>query len=297
MIKLRPVFSIPFLLAVQTFAAAPAPASSDPIRQVEVWKDKLVGFVIDHAGGLIGAIAIMIVGVIASRIVAGFMIRALQRIEMEPPVRLLLSRMARLLVIGMAVVMALGTAGANVAALVAGIGVAGVGIGLAMQGMLSNIVAGLTIIFTKPFRVGEYIELLGVQGQVDMVELFSTKLRHPDRSLVVIPNRKIVGEILHNYGTIRQLDLDVGVAYNTDLAAAIAAVREVLVQNPRVLKDPQPAVGVSVLGESSIHIAIRPWVKVPDYGPAGAELYQTILERFRRSEIVIPLPQTEVRML
>src|SRR5437764_11977397 len=92
---------------------------------------------------------------------------------------------------------------------IASIGVAGVGVGLATQGVLSNVVAGLTIIFTKPFRVGEYIEILGEHGQVTAIELFSTTLLHPDRSRVVIPNRRIVGDVLHNYGPVRQLDLSV----------------------------------------------------------------------------------------
>src|ERR1700693_1964314 len=121
--------------------------------------------------------------------------------------------------------------------LIAGIGVAGAGIALAMQGVLSNMVAGLTIIFTRPFRVGEYIHIAGVEGSVETIHLFSTTLSHADLSRVVIPNRKIVGEILHNYGQIRQVEVVVGVAYDTDLSRAVAAIREVLEGNPRVLKD------------------------------------------------------------
>ncbi|PYI88311.1 MAG: mechanosensitive ion channel protein MscS, partial [Verrucomicrobia bacterium] len=223
--------------------------------------------------------------------------RWLEQKPIEPPVRLLMVRIARLLVIVLALVIALGTAGVDVTALVAGIGVAGVGVGLAMQGVLGNLFAGLMIIFTKPFRVGEYVELLGVQGQVEMIELFSTKLVHPDRSRVVIPNRKVVGEVLHNYGTVRQLDLVVGVAYNSNLTETIAAVRDILNQHPRVLKDPAPIVGVSVLADSSINLAVRPWTKVADYGPACSELYQAIVERFRERNISIPFPQREVRML
>src|SRR5436853_6054301 len=165
-------------------------------------------------------------------------------LQVGPPVRLLLARIVRRSVILLAVVIAAGTAGVDVTALVASIGVAGLGVGLAMQGVLSNVVAGLTIIFTKPFRVGEYIELLGTQGLVSTIELFSTTLEHPDRSRVVIPNRKIVGEILHNYGTIRQLDLVVGVSYATNITEAVTTVREILSRNPRVLKDLTPGVGV-----------------------------------------------------
>ena len=176
------------------------------------------------------------------------------------------------------------------------LGVAGVGLGLAMQGMLGNLVAGLTIIFTKPYRVGEYIELLSVYGEVTDIELLSTKLVHADRSVVTIPNRKIIGEILHNYGTVRQLGLSIGVAYGADIARALSAVNDILRDNPRVLKDPAPVVGISMLGKSSINISLQPWVKVTDYGPAQLEIYQTIVEQFRVKGIDIPFPQSEVRL-
>ncbi len=298
---MKKIISIPssFLLFILSGRAADpvSQALTEPMKQAAVWKDRIITYLIENSGKLIGAVAIVVIGVFVSRAVVKLVLRALQKFEMEPPLRSLVARLVKLLVVGLAVVMALGTAGANIAALVAGIGVAGVGVGLAMQGMLSNIVAGVSIIFTKPFRVGEYIELLGVQGQVDMVELFSTKLRHPDRSIIVIPNRKIIGEILHNYGTVRQLDLSVSVAYDTDLTTAIGIVRDVLNQNPRVLKTPEAAVGVMTLADSGVHLAVKPWVKVPDYGPAGAELNQSIVERFRAKKIVIPFPQHEVRML
>ena len=166
-----------------------------------------------------------------------------------------------------------------------------------MQGVLGNLVAGLTIIFTKPFRFGEYIEIAGVQGQVTNIELFSTTLLHADHSKVVIPNRKIVGEILHNYGHIRQLDLSVGVAYGTNINNALIIVRDVLARNARVLKEPAPVVGVTMLADSSINIAIKPWTAVADYGPAQAEIYQDIVEQFRANNIQIPFPQREVRMI
>ena len=161
----------------------------------------------------------------------------------------------------------------------------------------SNLFAGLTIIFTKPFRFGEYIEIAGVQGQVTNIELFTTTLLHSDQSKIVIPNRKIIGEILHNYGHIRQLDLSVSVAYGTNLTNAINVIRGVLSQNNRVLKEPAPVIGVSLLADSSVNIAIKPWTAVADFGPAQAEIYQAIAEQFRASGITIPFPQREIRML
>jgi small conductance mechanosensitive channel len=261
------------------------------------WQDKLIEYVISHSGALISALVVVVIGFIAARWIGKLTDRWLTRKAMEPPVRMLLVRIARLLVFGMALVVALGTAGVDIMALVTVTGVAGIGIGLAMQGVLSNIMAGLTIIFTKPFRFGEYIEIAGVQGQVTSIELVSTTLLHADHSQVIIPNRKIVGEILHNYGHIRQLDLSVGVAYNTNISGALVIVRGVLTRNTRVLKEPAPVVGVTMLADSSISVAIKPWTAVADYGPAQAEIYQAIVEQFRANKIEIPFPQREVRML
>ena len=261
------------------------------------WQDKLIEYVISHSGALISALVVVVIGFIVARWIGKLTDLWLTSKAMEPPVRMLLVRIARLLVFGMALVVALGTAGVDIMALVTVTGVAGIGIGLAMQGVLSNIMAGLTIIFTKPFRFGEYIEIAGVQGQVTSIELVSTTLLHADHSQVIIPNRKIVGEILHNYGHIRQLDLSVGVAYNTNISGALVIVRGVLTRNSRVLKEPAPVVGVTMLADSSINVAIKPWTAVADYGPAQAEIYQAIVEQFRANKIEIPFPQREVRML
>jgi small conductance mechanosensitive channel len=263
------------------------------------WKDRIANYIETHGPKLFGAILILACGIFVARWVGKLAMKWLSRKELalEPPVQMLIMRLLKLLVIIFALVIAAGTAGVDVTALVASIGVAGIGIGLAMQGVLGNVVAGLTIIFTKPFRVGEYIELLGVQGQVTAIELFSTTLAHPDRSRVVIPNRKIIGEVLHNYGTIRQLDLSVGVAYNTNLAEALELVRQIISGNARVLKDPAPAVGISLLGDSSVTIAIKPWASVAEFGAACAEINQAVVEQFRAKRIDIPFPQREVRLL
>jgi small conductance mechanosensitive channel len=262
-----------------------------------VWQDKFVDYIILHAGALISALVVAVIGFVVARWIGKLMDRWLARKAMEPPVRILLVRVARLLVFGMALVVALGTAGVDVMGLVTVVGVVGVGVGLALQGVLGNLMAGLTIIFTKPFRFGEYIEIAGVQGQVTSIELFTTTLLHADHSQVIVPNRKIVGEILHNYGHIRQLNLNVGVGYGTNINTAVTIVRDVLTRNARVLKEPTPGVGITMLADSSINLAICPWTAVADYGPAQTEIYQAIVEQFRANNIQIPFPQREVRTL
>ncbi len=278
--------NISVIIAAST-TASPAPA----------WQDKLIDYVINHSGALVSALVVVVFGFIVAGWLGKLINRWLERKAMEPPMRKLLVRVVRLLIFALALVVALGTAGMDVTALIAGVGVAGVGVGLALQGVLGNLVAGLTIIFTKPFRFGQYIEIAGVQGQVTSIELFTTTLLHSDQSQIVIPNRKIIGEILHNYGHVRQLDLSVSVAYGTNLANAMNVVRGVLAKNTRVLKEPAPVVGVTLLADSSINIAIKPWTAVADYGPAQAEIYQAIAEQFRANSISIPFPQREIRML
>ena len=170
---------------------------------------------------------ILTIGYLVGRQVSRWLERALMHLEMEPPVRSLVVRIVRVAVSLLFVIMAIQNLGVELLPLIAGLGVAGAGIALAMQGLLSNLFAGLSIIFTRPFRVGEYIGIVGEEGKVETITLFQTTLSHPDRSLIVIPNRKIVGEILHNYGKIRQLDVTVGVAYDTELNQALTVIQEV----------------------------------------------------------------------
>jgi small conductance mechanosensitive channel len=225
------------------------------------------------------------------------LVATLIRFEMEPPVRSLLVRLLRVVVFLLFLILALQNLGVELVPLIAGLSVAGAGIALATQGVLSNVVAGLTIIFTKPYRVGEYIEIIGVQGLVQQITVFSTTLRHTDRSRVVVPNRKIVGEILHNYGQIRQAQIMVGIGYDSDLHAAVTGMREVVVANQRVLQDPAPLVQVASLGESTVQIAVRPWVAVSDYLSVIDEISRGIVQNCRERGISIPFPQREVRLI
>jgi small conductance mechanosensitive channel len=266
-------------------------------NQVSQWGDKLITYLIENGPKLLGALAILIAGFLVARAIGKIVESWLNKKDMEPPVRMLIGRIVRLVIIAFALIIALGTCGVDIAPMVAGIGVAGVGVGLAMQGVLGNLISGLVIIFTKPFRVGEYIEIIGCNGQVTTIELFSTVLAHPDRSRVIIPNRKIVGEVLHNYGVIRQHNIRIGVAYDTNLPEAIAAIQGILDKNSKILKEPAPVVAVGSFGDSAIEIGINPWSQLSEFGGASAELKLAIVEAFRARRIEIPFPQREVRVL
>lgn len=269
----------------------------EPIAQLEQARSTVTDLAISYGPRVLTAVLVLFAGFLVGRWLGNTLDRLLQRLDLDITVRILLVRLTRAAVMVLFAIMALQNLGVELLPLIAGLGIAGAGIALALQGVLGNVAAGLTIIFTRPFKVGEYVSIAGEEGRVEAITLFSTTLGHPDRSLVVIPNRKIVGEILHNYGLIRQLDLRVGVAYDTDLGAAIALVKDLLDGNGRVLPDPSPVIQVAALADSSIEIVIKPWVNVPDYGAARGELNRLIVEAFRQRSIVIPFPQREVRML
>jgi small conductance mechanosensitive channel len=260
-------------------------------------KSTIIDLAIKFGPKLVVAIVIVTVGYFAARWVSRPADNLFARLHMEVAVRQFLTRVVYGLVMMLFIIMALQNLGVELLPLIAGLGIAGAGIALAMQGVLGNLMAGLTIIFTRPFKIGEYVSIVGEEGVVEDIGLFSTVLLHPDRSRVVLPNRKIVGEVLHNYGTIRQLDLKVGVAYDTPLDSALAVVREVVTGNPRVLKEPEPVIGVAMLADSSVDIAVRPWVQVSDFRAAGAEINQALVLALRSNGISIPFPQREVRLL
>lgn len=264
---------------------------------LEQAQSTLVDLGIKFGPRLVVAVLILAAGFYTGRWLGAVFDRWLRRLKLDEPVRLLLVRLARLLVLALFLIMALQNLGVDLVPLIAGLSVAGAGVALAMQGVLGNLAAGLTIIFTRPFRVGEYISIVGVEGEVQAIDLFSTRLSHPDHSIVVVPNRKIVGEILHNYGRIRQLDLSVGIARGEDLDRTLQTVDEAVRSNPRVLAEPAAFIGVTALGDTAINIAIKPWVKVPDYWPASAEINRTIVDRVRTAGIDYPPSARNVRIV
>ena len=260
-------------------------------------KTLMLDLAIRYGFQVLGAFVILGAGFVLARWLGQLTERRMARAGVDVPIRRLGVRALKLVVMLFALVVALDKFGLQIAPLVAGIGVAGLGIGLALQGVLTNVVAGLTIILTKPFRIGEYIEVTGVHGNVSAIELFSTTLVHTDHSRVIIPNRKIAGEILHNFGAMRQVSLTVGVPHSADLPIVLGTARAVLAADPGVLRDPAPLVGIGEVTDVAIKIRLQPWVPAGDAGSAELRLYEELIEAFRARGIATPLPRHEVRLL
>lgn len=267
------------------------------LQAIEQAKASALDMAIRFGPKLIVALAILAIGYVVARWAGRLVGRVLARFWVEAPMLALINRVVQLLVIALFTILALQNLGVELLPLIAGLGVAGAGVALAMQGLLGNIVAGLTIIFTRPFHIGDYISIVGEEGIVLEISLFNTTLGHTDRSRVVIPNRKIVGEILHNHGQVRQLQLNVNVSYESDIDSALAAVREVLAESGHVLKDPAPVIGIVRLVDSGATLWIRPWVAVPDYEAALVDINKRVLEVFSAKGIVIPPLLRELRIV
>ena len=270
---------------------------NDNLKTLEHAQRTAIDLGLQFGPKLMVALLIVAAGVYAGRWVSRVTDGMFGRIGLDLTLRLLLKRIVRVAVVALFAIMALQNLGVELLPLLAGLGLAGAGVALGMQGILGNLAAGLTIIFTRPFLVGEYISIAKEEGVVDEIRLFNTVLTHTDHSRIVIPNRKIVGEILHNFGVLRQLDVGVGVAYDTDIARALELVRTLLAQNPKVLQEPQPVISVLALADSHVQMAVRPWTSVADFNEVSSDVTQAVLAAFRANGISMPVPQREVRLI
>lgn len=203
----------------------------------------------------------------------------------------------RLLVMCAAVLIALGNFGITIAPFIAGLGAIGFGASFALQGPLSNYAAGATLIFTKPFKVGDILEVGHEMGQVVDMTLARTIMVTLDGTRIIIPNKKIIGEIMHNYSEHKKLDLKVGVSYRSDVDRAISLVREVVAKDRRIVARPAPKIGISEFADSSVTIYARLWCAQSDYWDAMFDINRSIFESFGRNGINIPFPQRDVHMI
>ena len=196
------------------------------------------------------------------------------------------------------VIAALGQIGIQTASFVAIVGAAGLAIGLAMQGSLSNFAAGVLIIIFKPFRLGDFVEVAGVSGVVESIMIFTTELKSGDNKKVIIPNSAVLGGVITNYSAndTRRVDLVMGIGYDDDIDKAKAVLAELMAADERILKDPAPAVAMIELADSSVNFNVRPWVKTADYWGVYCDLTEAVKKRFDQECISIPYPQRDIHV-
>lgn len=199
-------------------------------------------------------------------------------------------------IISIAALLALGNFGITIAPFIAGLSVIGFGTSFALQGPLSNYAAGATLVFTKPFKVGDIMEIGDCVGQVEDMTLARTIIKTLDGTRVIIPNKKIIGEIIHNYSDFKRLDIKVGVDYNSDVDKAVYIVNRIIDSRDSIPRKPQPKVGISEFADSSVVVYARLWCRQSDYWDLMFEINKAIYDEFRKNGIKIPFPQRDVHI-
>lgn len=261
---------------------------------------KLVDFVVEHAVQygfqVIGAAVILFVGWLLSKILSRMTRRALHEKKIDITIENFIVLLVRWLILGMALLFALGNLGVQIAPLIAGLSVAGVGIGLALQGPLSNYASGVTLIFTKPFKVGDIIDVKGYQGEVVDIALPRTELLGLDGSRIIIPNKHIIGEVIKNFNEYRKLEFNVGVAYDTNVEVAFKVIEDILKDHPLVPNEQLIKVGILSFGDSAINLQALVWVLQSNYLAVRFDVNKAILKEFNLHNIVIPFPQRDVHI-
>ncbi len=253
-----------------------------------------------HAGiNLLLALLLLLIGIWIAARLANVSERALHRAQVDVTLSGFLRNLIYGVLVAVLIVMALITAGVSAAPLVAALGTAGLAIGLALQGSLSNLAWGVLLIVFRPFRVGDYVTAGGMEGTVESINLMHTLIVLPDNREAIVPNGKVGGDAILNFnrrGT-RRFEFTIGIGYKDDIGAAMAEINALFEADPRILKDPAPGVWTSALGESSVDLVVRGWTRSSDSWAAKTDLLRAIKEHYDAAGISMPFPQRELTVV
>ncbi len=270
---------------------------TDEIAAVQTLIDTVIQFCISYGFQVIGAVVVLILGLIVGSWVGRFLFRLMERKNIDVTLAKFLSAIVKILIIVFAVIISLGKFGVTIAPFIAALGAAAFGASFALQGPLSNYSAGLIIILTRPFIVGNTIEVAGVSGVVEEVKLACTILTDEEGEMITIPNKSIIGEILHNSRENKIVQGSIGISYDSDPEQAISIIRHVLAANPDVNSENDPIIGISGFADSWVDIGFRYWVPTVKYYGTAYAVNLAVFNALKEHQIDIPFPQREVKIL
>lgn len=261
--------------------------------------DKFQTVGVDFGISLVTAIAIFVIGRIVARVISRALRKLLQSQNVDKILESFVSNLTYWALMAVVIIAAITELGVETTSFIAMLGAAGLAVGLAMQGSLSNFAAGVLIVLFRHYRVGDYIEAAGIAGTVVEVQILTTTLKTPDNKTIIVPNSKIMGNIITNYSAneTRRVDMVFGISYGDDIDKARNVMREVVEADERVHKEPAPAIVVNELGDSSVNFNVRPWVNTADYWAVKWDLTEAIKKRFDKEGITIPFPQRDVHII
>lgn len=247
---------------------------------------------------IVYAIAIFVIGRWVAKGLKAMARRVMTKSNVDPMIVGFASNILYVGVLAFVIIAALAQVGIQTASFIAVVGAAGLAIGLALQGSLSNFAAGVLIAMFRPFKVGDFVECAGTAGIVEEIQIFTTRMRSGDNKTIIIPNSSVLSGNIVNYSTkeTRRVDLVAGIGYDDDIDQAKAVLRDIVSADQRILADPEPMVVLSELADSSVNFTVRVWVQSGDYWPVNFDLLETIKKRFDAEGIGIPFPQRDVHL-
>jgi small conductance mechanosensitive channel len=253
---------------------------------------------IEFGLNLLAAIVIFVIGRWLANTIAQLVKRIMARKEVDVMLVNFISTIVYYALFAFAIIAALNRLGIQTASIIAVVGAAGLAIGLALQGSLSNFAAGVLMIFFRPFSIGDFIEGGGTMGTVKEITLFTTTLLAPDNKVIIVPNAKLNGDNITNFNVLgqRRMDLVFGVSYDANIDQVKQIMAEEIQKESRFLKDPTPTIGLLELADSSVNFAVRPWVKADDYWGVFFEFQEQVKKRLDAEGISIPFPQRDVHI-
>lgn len=279
-------------------AADSSTSQEDLISSIQelVTAERLTELLFDYGPKLLSAIAVFLIGKWLARFVTGLIIRTARKARVDDTLLSFLRNLVYVLLLTAVCISALGCLGVNTTSLSAVLAAAGFAVGMALQGSLGNLASGVMLVLFKPFAVGDFVEVSGNSGKITEIQIFNTILLTPDNIRIIVPNGSITSGTIRNFSAEprRRIDLVIGCGYNDDLREVKSFLQNLLAQESRILTEPEPAVAVSELANSSVNFVVRPWVSSSDYWQTRCDLLERIKLGFDEQGFTIPFPSQDL---
>ncbi|RJX27539.1 MAG: mechanosensitive ion channel family protein [Desulfurivibrio sp.] len=265
---------------------------------MEDWLRSIQELIAISSINVLAALVIFMIGKWGARVLQHLSEKLMTKSKVEPTLVKFVGHLIYVALFIFVILAALGQLGIQTTSLIAVLGAAGLAVGLALQGSLSNFAAGVLLILFRPFKKGDYIETAGTAGTVEEIQIFTTMLVTPDNKMIIVPNGKIISDNIVNISArpFRRVDFVFGVSYREDIDQVKTLIREALAEDKRIHQQPEMFVGVLALADSSVNFAVRVWVNEPDYWNVFFDTNERMKKRFDSEGISIPFPQRDIHL-
>ena len=253
---------------------------------------------VDFGISIVTALAIFYIGRLVVRLMMRGLNRVMQAQQVDKTLQTFVTNLVSMVLLMFVIIAAISALGIQTTSFIAVLGAAGLAVGLALQGSLSNFASGVLIVMFRPYKVGDWVEAAGISGSVEEVQILTTVLKTGDNKRVIVPNAQIMNSIITNYSAndTRRIDMVVGVSYDDDLDKVRGTLEDLVAAEDRILDDPACTIAVSELADSSVNFIVRPWVQTSDYSGVKFDLTEAIKKRFDSEGISFPYPQQDVHL-